>query len=59
MNILFIKHFFVGCIVSDIPRLSVFVYFQLYDIGYNILLIYYNIFILYHNIQITVQLIYL
>ena len=24
MNILFIKHFIVGCIVSEIPRVSVF-----------------------------------
>ena len=27
MNILLIKHFFVGCIVSEIPRVSVFGYF--------------------------------
>ena len=26
MNILFIKHFFVGFMVSDIPRVSVFGY---------------------------------
>ena len=26
MNILFIKHFFVGCMVSEIPRVSVFGY---------------------------------
>ena len=27
MNILFIKHFFVGFIVSEIPRVSIFGYF--------------------------------
>ena len=32
MNILFIKHFFVGFIVSEIPRVSVFGYFPLYSI---------------------------
>ena len=30
MNILFIKHFFVGFMVSEIPRVSVFGYFPLY-----------------------------
>ena len=30
MNILFIKHFCVGFMVSDIPRVSVFGYFQPY-----------------------------
>ena len=29
MNILFIKHFFVVCMVSEIPRVSVFGYFPL------------------------------
>ena len=29
MNILFIKHFFVGFMVSEIPRVSVFGYFPL------------------------------
>ena len=29
MNILLIKHFFVGFIVSEIPRVSVFGYFPL------------------------------
>ena len=29
MNILFIKHFFVGFMVSEIPRMSVFGYFPL------------------------------
>ena len=29
MNILFIKHFFVGFMVSEIPRFSVFGYFPL------------------------------
>ena len=24
MNILLIKHFFIGCMVSEIPRMSVF-----------------------------------
>ena len=32
MNILLIKHFFVGFIVSDITRVSVFGYFPLYII---------------------------
>ena len=37
MNILFIKHFFVGFIVSEIPRVSVFGYFPLLNknIKYN------------------------
>ena len=30
MNILFINNFFVGFMVSDIPRVSVFGYFPLY-----------------------------
>ena len=30
MNILFIKHFFVGFMVSEIPRVSVFGYFPLH-----------------------------
>ena len=30
MNILFNKHFFVGFMVSEIPRVSVFGYFPLY-----------------------------
>ena len=30
MNIVFIKHYFVGFIVSEIPRVSVFGYFPLY-----------------------------
>ena len=30
MNILFIKHFFVGFVVSEIPRVSVFGYFPLH-----------------------------
>ena len=30
MNILFITIFVVGCMVSEIPRLSVFGYFPLY-----------------------------
>ena len=29
MNMLFIKHFFVGFMVSEIPRVSVFGYFPL------------------------------
>ena len=29
MNILFIKHFFVGFMISEIPRVSVFGYFPL------------------------------
>ena len=32
MNILLIKHFFVGFIVSDIPRVSVFGYFPLLEL---------------------------
>ena len=32
MNMLFIKHFFVGFMVSDIPRMSVFGYFPLYRV---------------------------
>ena len=32
MNILFIKHFFVGFIVSEIHRVSVFGYFPLIDV---------------------------
>ena len=24
MNIVFVKHFFVGCMVSEVPRVSVF-----------------------------------
>ena len=39
MNILFIKHFFVGFMVYEIPRVSVFDYFPLHavygDICYN------------------------
>ena len=31
MNILLIKHFFVGFMVSEIPRVSVFGYFPLYQ----------------------------
>ena len=31
MNILFIKHFFVGFMVSEIPRVSVFGYFPLHN----------------------------
>ena len=27
MNMLFIKHFFVSCMVSEIPRVSVLVHF--------------------------------
>ena len=30
MNILLIKHFFVGFVVSEKPRVSVFGYFPLY-----------------------------
>ena len=30
MNILFIKHFFVGFMVSEIPRVSIFGYFPLH-----------------------------
>ena len=40
MNILFIKHFFVGFMVSEIPRVSVFGYFPL-----HIFLIYYTILV--------------
>ena len=40
MNILFIKYFFVGFMVSEIPRVSVFCYFPL-DI-YNTCYIYNN-----------------
>ena len=29
MNVLFIKHFFVGFMVSEIPRLSIFGYFPI------------------------------
>ena len=32
MNILFIKRFFVGCIVSEIPRVSVFGYSRYEDL---------------------------
>ena len=32
MNILFINIFFVGFMVSEIPRVSVFGYFPLYNI---------------------------
>ena len=32
MNILFIKHFFVGFMVSDIPRLSVREYFSYFPL---------------------------
>ena len=35
MNILFIKHFFVGFMVSQIPRVSVFGYFPLYTSNYD------------------------
>ena len=48
MNILFIKHFFVGFIVSEIPRVSLLGYLPLrivmlyYVIGYNTT--YYNIY---------------
>ena len=38
MNILFIKHFFVGFIVSEIPRVSVFGYFPLYKHEFSTLL---------------------
>ena len=38
MNILFIKHFLVGCIVSEIPRVSVFGYFPLLRYNYIIFL---------------------
>ena len=31
MNILFIKHFIVGFMVSEIPRVSVFGYFPLHN----------------------------
>ena len=34
MIILFITFFFVGCMVSEIPRVSVFGYFPIY--GYNV-----------------------
>ena len=45
MNILFIKHFFVGFMVSEIPRVSVFSYFHLYytPIGYILYVILYII----------------
>ena len=33
MNILFIKHFFVGSMVSEIPRVSAFGYFPLCHIN--------------------------
>ena len=33
MNILFIKDLFVGFMVSEIPRVSVFDYFPLYNVG--------------------------
>ena len=36
MNILFIKHFFVGCMVSEIPRVSAFGYFPLVICGLNL-----------------------
>ena len=36
MNILFIKHFFVGCMVSEISRVSVFGYFPLHIVNYSI-----------------------
>ena len=44
MNILLIKHFFVGFMVSEIPRVSVFGYFPLHIIiSYVYILIYYYI----------------
>ena len=36
MNNLFIKHFFVGFMVSEIPRVSVFGYFPLYLLSFLI-----------------------
>ena len=39
MNILFIKQFFVECMVSEIPRVSVFGYFPLgRDVVYFVLI---------------------
>ena len=35
MNILLIKHFFVGFMVSEIPRVSVFGYFPLQRVAYR------------------------
>ena len=46
MNILFIKHFFVGFMVSEIPRVSVFGYFPLHDIIYNYIMSYNTIILL-------------
>ena len=37
MNMLFIKHFFIGFTVSDISRVFVFGYFPLYFIIYTLL----------------------
>ena len=34
MNMLFINNFFVGFMVSEIPRVSVFGYFPLYNTNY-------------------------
>ena len=46
MNMLFIKHFFVGLLVSELPRVSVFGYFPLY------ICIYLNIYNLYYNFRL-------
>ena len=45
MNILLIKHFFVGFIVSEILRVSVFGYFPLYEFNNLISLL----FLMYHS----------
>ena len=45
MNILFIKYFFVGFMVSKIPRVSVFSYFPLH-IQIYVLYYSYNLYIL-------------
>ena len=37
MNILFIKHYFVGFMVSEILRMSVFGYFPLYMLSIVVL----------------------
>ena len=58
MNILFIKPFFVGFIVSEIPRVSVFGYFPLYYIFAYQSLSFLYIYIYIYNIILIIAHIY-
>ena len=52
MNILFIKHFFVGFMIYEIPRVSVFAYFPLYT--YMILIMKCSLFVITELYQIII-----